>query len=212
MEGAEREEAQQPGKGDRVVETSHLHVRLADEIQLRFGAALEPAFHGRERNLLMLRDELRLDVAGWKCDQHRSQKTHRRTPFDIDAGLFHMHVSQCVESAHRRDHESAGDECGGLVVREEHERPGIQEIGGEVADDQRPLRGELVADRVLHERVRHQDEVRRKPGPKRGETGRDEVLCRTEAAFAPNHRPYKRAFEEEREHALHREGLTDHAS
>jgi len=70
---------------------------------------------------------------------------------------------QCVERAGGGDHERAGDERRGLVVRELRERPGIQQVDGEIADAERAVGGDHVTDGVLHEGVGDQDEVAREP-------------------------------------------------
>ena len=67
------------------------------------------------------------------------------------------------------------------------------------------LRVDLVADRVLHPRVRGQDEVGREPGPDPDEVDRGEVHLRREPVPAEDPEPDERRLEHERAEALDRE-------
>ena len=69
-----------------------------------------------------------------------------------------------------------------------------------------------VPHRVLHEGVRHQDEVRRKPAANGHAHGSEKVFSRAKPLLAKYERANEGAFEQEREHPLHGERLADHTT
>ena len=75
-----------------------------------------------------------------------------------------------------------------------------------------PLPSTAWPDRVLHERVGDEDEVRGQPTADRHAKRGEEVHPRSEALLSPHERPDERALEQEREHPLHRERLPDDAA
>src|SRR5271156_2833366 len=64
---------------------------------------------------------------------------------------------------------------------------------------------------MLHESIRDDDEVARKPTPQCNPYRREEVIPRAELLFAPNERADKRAFQKERENTFHAQCLSYHA-
>ena len=62
---------------------------------------------------------------------------------------------------------------------------------------------------MLHESVGHDNEVAGKPASQRDRQRGQEVIARTQSLFAPDERADKGAFQKEREHALHRQRLSD---
>src|SRR4029077_5640591 len=70
----------------------------------------------------------------------------------------------------------------------------------------------MVADRMLHERVRDQNEV---PGDPAADCNRDraaKMSARSESFLAPDQRANERAFEKECEHPFHRQRLANYAA
>ncbi len=62
---------------------------------------------------------------------------------------------------------------------------------------------------MLHESVCHDNEVAGNPASQRDRQCGQEVIARTQSSFAPDQRADKGAFQKEREHALHRQRLSD---
>ena len=77
---------------------------------------------------------------------------------------------------------------------------------------QRAVGGDDVADGVLHEGVRHEDEVAREPAAHRHRHRGEKVLPRPEPLLAPDERADERALEQEGEHPFHRQRLSDDAA
>src|SRR5438874_651454 len=71
---------------------------------------------------------------------------------------------------------------------------------------------DLITDRVLHERIRDQNEITRKPTTEGDGNGSGKMSARSEPLLTPNQRAHERALQEEREHAFHRQRLSDHAA
>jgi len=65
---------------------------------------------------------------------------------------------------------------------------------------------------MLHESVRDQNEVARKPTSDCDRHRRHEVISRPESLFTPDQGADECALQKEREHAFHRQGLSDHAA
>ena len=65
---------------------------------------------------------------------------------------------------------------------------------------------------MLHEGVRHQNEVAGEPASQRDRQRGQEVIARTQSLFAPDERSDKGAFQKEREHAFHSQGLSNDAA
>ena len=75
-----------------------------------------------------------------------------------------------------------------------------------------PFAADRMADRMLHERVRADDEVARQPAADEERHGGSEMPARTEPLLAEHEQAEKRRFEEEREQPFHRERLADDAA
>src|SRR5205823_12066222 len=69
-----------------------------------------------------------------------------------------------------------------------------------------------VTDGILHERIRHQNEITREPTTERNRDCSSEMSARSEPFLAPDQRADKRALQEEGEHAFHRQRLSDDAT
>ncbi len=65
---------------------------------------------------------------------------------------------------------------------------------------------------MLHERIRHQNEITREPTTERDGNGSGKMPARSESFLTPDQRTNERALQEEREHAFHRQRLSDHAT
>src|SRR5712675_2141488 len=65
---------------------------------------------------------------------------------------------------------------------------------------------------MLHERIRHQNEVTREPTTERNRDCSSEMTARSEPFLTPDQRPNERALEKEREHPFHRERLSDYSA
>ena len=120
-----------------------------------------------------------------------------------------MESAQGVECAHGRHHERARYERCHLIVGELDPRPWIEQVKAETVDAQRAIRFDVVTHRMLHERVCHDNEVAGKPASQRDRQRGQEVIARTQSPFAPDERADKGAFQKEREHALHRQRLSN---
>ena len=212
VERAVGEEAEHAGNLDRVVDAALLDVRLADERDLRHRPGFEAALHRGEHRLLVARDHLGLQVPGRKRHEDGRGKAGDGAVLQVQPRLIAMDLAQRVERADGGDREGAGDERGRLVVRELHQRPGVEQIGAEIADGQRAVGGDHVADGVLHEGVGHEDEVGREPAAQRHRHRGEEVLARPEPLLAPDERADERALEQEGKHPFHRERLSDDAA
>src|SRR6266480_7720392 len=70
----------------------------------------------------------------------------------------------------------------------------------------------MITNRVLHERIRHQNEIAGEPTAKRNRDGGSKMATRPEPFLAPDQRTDKRALQEEREHPFHRQRLSDDAT
>src|SRR5205814_5097352 len=66
-----------------------------------------------------------------------------------------------------------------------------------------------MTNRMLHERVRHQNEITREPTTERNRDCSREMSARSEPFLTPDQRADERALEKEREHAFHRQRLSD---
>src|SRR5205814_10315096 len=69
-----------------------------------------------------------------------------------------------------------------------------------------------MTNRMLHERVRHQNEITREPTTERNRDCSREMSARSEPYLTTDQRANERALEKEREHAFHRQRLSDHAA
>ena len=101
---------------------------------------------------------------------------------------------------------------GDHVVRVLGERPRIQDEDLEVHQAERPVRGDPVPDRMLHEGIRRDDEVAGDPASDEESHRGQEVPDPREPPLAPDEQRQEARFEEEREEPLHRERLPDHAA
>ena len=211
LERAVGEEAQDAGNLDRVVEPAILHIGFPDHGDAGHLASDEFPLHRGKRDGLVGAHHLRLLVAGRKGDEQRGDKARKRAAAQEQRGLLLVSATQLVECADGCDDERAGDDGGNLVVGELNERPVIEHERAEVLDRQRAVRLLHVAGRVLHERIRDDDEIAREPAPQRDGHRGDEMINRAEPLLAEDEDAEEGAFQEEREHALHRQGLADHA-
>jgi len=207
-----REKAQHAGQRDRVVEPSFDDVRLADEGDRCHRSAIEPSFHGGERDLLVPGDELCLMVAGWEGDDHRRDESECDTPAQVHVSVPVVHAAKPVVRAGARDHERPRDQRGRLVVGEHTPRPRVHQVAAEVGELERTVGRDGEGDRVLHERVGGEDEIRRQPSAGAYADAYREMRAATEPRFAEHEGADQRAFQEEREHSFHREGLPNHAA
>ena len=123
-----------------------------------------------------------------------------------------MESAQGVECADGGHHERARDERRHLIVGELDPCPRIEQVGAETVNAQRAVRFDAITHRMLHEGVCHQNEVAGEPASQRDRQRGQEVIARTQSLFAPDERADKGAFQKEREHALHRQRLSDDAA
>src|SRR5882724_5020675 len=65
---------------------------------------------------------------------------------------------------------------------------------------------------MLHERIRHQNEITREPTTECNGQGCRKMPARSESFLTPDQRTNERALQEEREHPFHRQRLSDHAA
>src|SRR5438132_9760510 len=65
---------------------------------------------------------------------------------------------------------------------------------------------------MLHERIRHQNEITREPTTECNGNRSSKMSVRSQSFFAPDQRTNERALQEEGEHAFHRQRLSDHAT
>src|SRR5439155_3161787 len=65
---------------------------------------------------------------------------------------------------------------------------------------------------MLHERIRHQNEITREPTTECNSQGCRKMSARSQSFFAPDQCADERAFQEEGEHAFHRQRLSDDAT
>ena len=75
-----------------------------------------------------------------------------------------------------------------------------------------PVAADRVADRVLHERVRADDEVAGQPAPDEQRDGGEEVTAPAQPMLAEDEQAEEARLEEEREQSFHRERLADDAA
>src|SRR5262249_4003633 len=86
------------------------------------------------------------------------------------------------------------------------------QICPDTGDAQRTVGLDLMTNRMLHEGVCYENEVAGNPAPKRNCHRRHEMISGSQSLLAPNERADERALKKEREHAFHRQGLTDNAA
>src|ERR1700731_3454812 len=65
---------------------------------------------------------------------------------------------------------------------------------------------------MLHERIRHQNEIAGEPTTERNRDRGSKVSARAESFLTPDQRADERALEKEREHPFHRQRLSDDAT
>src|SRR5438034_10786278 len=65
---------------------------------------------------------------------------------------------------------------------------------------------------MLHERIRHQNEITREPTTECNSQGCRKMSALSQSFFAPDQCADERAFQEEGEHAFHRQRLSDDAT
>ena len=130
-------------------------------------------------------------------------------PAQVNSRLLQMESAQGVECARCRHHERARYERRHLIVGKLDPRPWIEQVKPETVDSQRAIRFDVVTHRMLHESVGHDNEVARNPASQRDRQRGQEVIARTQSLFAPDECADKGAFQKEREHALHRQRLSD---
>ena len=75
-----------------------------------------------------------------------------------------------------------------------------------------PVRFDLVTDGMLHERIRDENEIAREPTTECNRDRGGKMSARAESFLAPDQRTDERALQKEREHAFHRQRLSDHAT
>src|SRR6266480_7439114 len=85
-------------------------------------------------------------------------------------------------------------------------------LGAQAGDAERAVRFDLITNRVLHERIRHQNEITREPTTECNRDRGGKMPARSEPFLAPDQRPNERALEKEREHPLHRQRLSNYSA
>ena len=209
------EEAQEPGHDDRVVEPPLLDVGLADDRDAGVRPALEVPLHRGERDRLVPGDELRLLVAGRERDQHaRDEPRDDARPGGSVARVVERAAPGARSRRRRRPRRTTP-----VTTRGRHvcaycaNAHGFNRKAPEVAELQRAVGADAVADRMLHEGVGADDEVARQPAADEQRERRARKCPRGPSRCSPKRsRPRKRRLEEEREHALHRERVPDDAA
>src|SRR5215469_4406434 len=106
----------------------------------------------------------------------------------------------------------SGHQRGRLVVGKLNESPRIQEVRAQAIDAKRPIALDSVTDGVLHESIGDENEKARKPTAECDSHSSQKVIALAQPPLAPDQRADERTFEEEREHAFHRQRLADHAA
>ena len=130
-------------------------------------------------------------------------------PAQIHSRLHRMESAESVECAPGGYHKRARYEGSHLIVGVLDPCPGIEKVGAETFNTQRTVRSDAVTDRMLHESVCYDNEVAGQPTSQRDRQRGQEVIARAQSLFTPDKRTDKGAFEKEREHALHRQRLSD---
>src|SRR5690349_4908230 len=92
------------------------------------------------------------------------------------------------------------------------ERPGAEQKPAHTLDAQRFIGGKRVAAGILHERVRHQDEIARRPATGSYPNRSKKMDLRPQSFFTPYERADEGTLQEECEHPFHGERLSDDAS
>ncbi len=159
VERAVRKKAEEAWHDDRIVQPLFSDVRLTDQNDAGHGPALEASFHGRQARRLVLRDELGLSIARRKRDQHTRDDTGDDTHTKEATGLILMTRLQRVVRANGSHHERRCHDRSDHGVGVLREGPGAQQEGPEVGQIERAVGANAMADRVLHERVRADDEI-----------------------------------------------------
>src|SRR5437016_8352723 len=122
------------GDFDRIIEPLRRDIRLTDQCHTRHRSAFKLSLHRRERDRLVIADYLRLLIARRKRNQERRDQANQRSRPQIKLCLDWMNSAQGVKRTDRGDNERAGHDRGELIMRELHERPRIQKIGGHAGD------------------------------------------------------------------------------
>ena len=130
----------------------------------------------------------------------------------IQLRLHRMKSAQGVKCADGGHHERARYERRHLIVSELDPCPSIEQVGAEAVDAQRAIRFDAITHGMLHEGVCHDNEVSGEPASQRDRQRGQEVIARTQSLFAPDERADEGTFQKEREHALHRQRLSDDAA
>src|SRR5258707_15365484 len=99
-----------------------------------------------------------------------------------------MKSAQTVECAHGGYHKRARYEGCHLIVLELDSYPWIEQVGAEAVDTQRAIRFDAVTDRMLHEGVRHQNEVGGEPASHRDCQCGQEVVARAQSLLSQDER------------------------
>ena len=153
-------------------------------------------------------------IPKWLPNQRLKQRDrHEHDQRDLRGRPEDLHVAAAgeVPAADAEHHRGAGGQ-----PREDRVDEGVV---GPVAPEQRPDARQhrlpvldLVADRVLHERVRDEDEVGREPGADHCDPQRREMEPRREAVPAEDPEAEERRLEEEGGEALDRERRPEHVA
>ena len=206
------EKTERPGNLNRVVESLPFDIRLPNKCHPGHVAAVELAFHCRERDRLIGADDLGLLVAGGKGDQQEKNQAGQRArpPNKVWTGPDAARAG--VKRTQRGNDERSGHDRRALVMSKLDHRPRIREVGSQTLHANGSIRLELITDGMLHEGVCNENEIAGQPAPGRNKNGREKMDPRAEPLLPPDQRTDKGAFHEKGEHTFHRQGLPDHAA
>src|SRR5215813_1770556 len=197
---------------DGVVKAPSGNIWLAYGGDARVGSANKLPLHCGKRDRLVTRDHLGLLVATRKRNNQRGKQPNQSSSSKIECSLRAMEPTQSVKGSHSSYDKRSGHKRCRLIMGELNESPRIQEVCAQAVDTKRPVRFDPVTDGMLHESIGDEDEKTRKPTAECDSHSSQKVIALAESLLAPDQRADERTFEEEREHAFHRQRLPDHTA
>ena len=180
-----RDPGKERRKLDRIVQSALGHIGLADQGQRRLGPALEASLHRRQRHGLIFGHETALRVPRWKRHKHGRDESDDHAHAQRDPSHRGVLTSQRPVGPHGRHREGRRYHGAHLVVQVLRDRPQVEHERSQIGDLIGPVRGDRVAHRVLHEGVRRDDEVARKPAADKQRDGGQVVELGAQLPLTP---------------------------
>ena len=185
------------------------NVGLADEDYSRPTLRLELALHRGEGDRLLVGYLFAGEVPAREEHPEAAEDACYHADLDEDPAVLLVPPREQVEGPEPRHNERPAHHSPAHVVGVLREHPWVEEDRPVVVQLDVAVLQHPVADRVLRPGVGGDDEVARSPRAEEDHQRREPVNPLAETSLSPEEQPHERGLQEEREGALHRQGLGD---